>query len=181
MATLSQTQSASLDANYNQEFVDWTTAKYGSDAQNILTNVRSAQGAATEFMHERLEPEIMRNYGARTDQVNSEPLQPARSLDAAGASPGGGTSLPAGSQASGQSLSGTQSAHGRERASGASQEAVVTNGRATDVSAHQGERNLSASAGAPSQAMREDFRSGSKRVSEQAAVTCSPLISTPRC
>lgn len=81
MATLSQTQSASLDANYNQEFVNWTTAKYGSDAQNILTNVKSAQTAATEFMHERLEPEIMRNYGARTEQVNSEPLQPSRTLE----------------------------------------------------------------------------------------------------
>ena len=33
MATLSQNQSASLDANYNQEFVDWTTAKYGQDAR----------------------------------------------------------------------------------------------------------------------------------------------------
>lgn len=82
MATLSQTQSASLDANYNQEFVDWTTAKYGGDAQNILTNVKSAQSAATEFMHERLEPEIMKNYGERTGQVNGESLQPSRSLDA---------------------------------------------------------------------------------------------------
>jgi conjugal transfer mating pair stabilization protein TraG len=169
MATLSQTQSASLDANYNQEFVDWTTAKYGSDAQNILTNVRSAQGAATEFMHERLEPEIMRNYGARTDQVNSEPLQPARSLDAAGTSSGGGTPLQAGTQSSGDALSGSPSAHGHERVRGASPDSVVTNGRATEVSAHQGERNLSAQAGAPSQEMREDFRSGSKRINEQAA------------
>ncbi|MFP3524628.1 conjugal transfer mating-pair stabilization protein TraG [Pantoea sp. SIMBA_072] len=169
MATLSQTQSASLDANYNQEFVDWTTAKYGSDAQNILTNVRSAQGAATEFMHERLEPEIMRNYDARTDQVNSEPLQPARSLDAAGTSPGGGAPLQPGTQSSGETLSGSPSAHGHERVRGASPESVVTNGRAAEVSAHQGERNLSAQAGAPSQEMRDDFRSGSKRVSEQAA------------
>lgn len=169
MATLSQTQSASLDANYNQEFVDWTTAKYGSDAQNILTNVRSAQGAATEFMHERLEPEIMRNYDARTDQVNSEPLQPARSLDAAGTSPGGGAPLQAGTQSSGETLSGSPSAHGHERVRGASPESVVTNGRAAEVSAHQGERNLSAQAGGPSQEMRDDFRSGSKRVSEQAA------------
>ncbi|MFL6615355.1 MAG: conjugal transfer mating-pair stabilization protein TraG [Pantoea agglomerans] len=169
MATLSQTQSASLDANYNQEFVDWTTAKYGSDAQNILTNVRSAQGAATEFMHERLEPEIMRNYDARTDQVNSEPLQPARSLDAAGTSPGGGAPLQAGTQSSGETLSGSPSAHGHERVRGASPESVVTNGRAAEVSAHQGERNLSAQAGGPSQEMRDDFRSGSKRVSDQAA------------
>jgi len=169
MATLSQTQSASLDANYNQEFVDWTTAKYGSDAQNILTNVRSAQGAATEFMHERLEPEIMRNYGARTDQVNSEPLQPARSLDAAGTSSGGGAPLHAGTQSSGDALSGSPSAHGHERVRGASPESVITNGRTTEVSAHQGERNLSAQAGAPSQEMRDDFRSGSRRVSEQAA------------
>ena len=120
-------------------------------------------------MHERLEPEIMRNYGARTDQVNSEPLQPASSLDAAGTSRGSGASLPAGAQGSEHSLSNTQSAYGRERASGASQEAVVTNGRAAEASAHQGERNLSVPAGAPSQEMREDFRSGSKRINEQAA------------
>jgi conjugal transfer mating pair stabilization protein TraG len=169
MATLSQTQSASLDANYNQEFVDWTTAKYGSDAQNILTNVRSAQGAATEFMHERLEPEIMRNYGARTDQVNSEPLPPARSLDAAGTSAGSGSPLPAGAQASGQALSGSSPADTHGPAEGSSQNAVVRKGQATEVSTRQGERNLSGPAGVPSQEMREDFRSGSKRVSEQAA------------
>jgi len=169
MATLSQTQSASLDANYNQEFVDWTTAKYGSDAQNILTNVRSAQGAATEFMHERLEPEIMKNYGARTDQVNSEPLQPARSLDAAGTSADRGTTLPAGVQTSGQALSGSSPADSYGPAEGSSQNAVVRKGQATEVSTRQGERNLSVPAGAPSQEMREDFRSGSKRVSEQAA------------
>ncbi|MEN4624261.1 conjugal transfer mating-pair stabilization protein TraG [Pantoea agglomerans] len=169
MATLSQTQSASLDANYNQEFVDWTTAKYGSDAQNILTNVRSAQGAATEFMHERLEPEIMKNYGARTDQVNSEPLQPSRSLDAAGTSADRGTTLPAGVQTSGQALSGSSPADSYGPAEGSSQNAVVRKGQATEVSTRQGERNLSVPAGAPSQEMREDFRSGSKRVSEQAA------------
>ncbi|WP_370425718.1 conjugal transfer mating-pair stabilization protein TraG (plasmid) [Pantoea vagans] len=169
MATLSQTQSASLDANYNQEFVDWTTAKYGSDAQNILTNVRSAQGAATEFMHERLEPEIMRNYGARTDQVNSEPLQPAQSLDAAGTSAESGSTLPAGAQASGQALSGSSPAYSHGPAEGSSQNAVVRKGQATEVSTRQGEKNLSGPAGVPSQEMREDFRSGSKRVSEQAA------------
>ncbi|KAF6653081.1 conjugal transfer mating pair stabilization protein TraG [Enterobacteriaceae bacterium EKM102V] len=169
MATLSQTQSASLDANYNQEFVDWTTAKYGSDAQNILTNVRSAQGAATEFMHERLEPEIMRNYGTRTDQVNSEPLQPAQSLDAAGTSAGSGNTLPAGAPTSGQALSGSSPVYDRGTSEASSQNAVVRKGQAAEVSSRQGERNLSAPAGAPSQEMREDFRSGSKRVSEQAA------------
>jgi conjugal transfer mating pair stabilization protein TraG len=169
MATLSQTQSASLDANYNQEFVDWTTAKYGSDAQNILTNVRSAQSAATEFMHERLEPEIMRNYGARTDQVNSEPLQSARSLDAAGTSADGGATLPAGYRTSGQALSGTSPAYSHGPTEGSSQNAVATNVQATEVSKRQGERNLNVPAGAPSQEMREDFRSGSKRVSEQAS------------
>jgi conjugal transfer mating pair stabilization protein TraG len=80
MATLAQNQSASLDANYNQEFVDWTTAKYGHNAQDILTNVSSARTAATEFMQERLEPEIMQNYGARTQQTASQPLQPSSQL-----------------------------------------------------------------------------------------------------
>ncbi|PKE27594.1 conjugal transfer protein TraG [Rahnella sp. AA] len=80
MATLAQNESASLDANYNQEFVDWTTAKFGNNAQGILTNVNSAREAATEFMKERLEPEIMQNYGARTDQINTQPLTPSRTL-----------------------------------------------------------------------------------------------------
>jgi len=155
MATLSQTQSASLDANYNQEFVDWTTAKYGSDAQNILTNVRSAQGAATEFMHERLEPEIMRNNGARSDQVNNEPLQTTRSLDA---SPNSSASIQPGSPESGP----------RVPAGEKSGNAGISS-RAVEANYNKGERNLSVPAGAPSQAMSDDFRSGSKRVSEQAA------------
>ena len=163
MATLSQTQSASLDANYNQEFVDWTTAKYGSDAQNILTNVRSAQGAATEFMHERLEPEIMRNYGARTEQVNGQPLQPAQSLDV----PGGARSGDVERVGVPEAVSGgavrtashpSQHSSAERRGSGVTEESVQTR-----------ERNLTAPAGAPSQAMSEDFRSGSQRVGEKAS------------
>ncbi|MFQ1682370.1 conjugal transfer mating-pair stabilization protein TraG [Pantoea dispersa] len=162
MATLSQTQSASLDANYNQEFVDWTTAKYGSDAQNILTNVRSAQGAATEFMHERLEPEIMRNYGARTEQVNGQPLQPAQSLDV----PGGTRSGDVDREGVPEAVSGgavrtashaSQHSSAERRGSGVTEENIQTR-----------ERNLTAPAGVPSQAMSEDFRSGSLRVGEKA-------------
>lgn len=163
MATLSQTQSASLDANYNQEFVDWTTAKYGSDAQNILTNVRSAQGAATEFMHERLEQEIMRNYGARTEQVNGQPLQPAQSLDV----PGGTRSGDVDKGGVPESVSGgavrtashpSQHSSAERRGSGVTEESVQTR-----------ERNLTAPAGAPSQAISEDFSSGSQRVGEKAS------------
>jgi conjugal transfer mating pair stabilization protein TraG len=163
MATLSQTQSASLDANYNQEFVDWTTAKYGSDAQNILTNVRSAQGAATEFMHERLEPEIMRNYGARTEQVNGQPLQPAQSLDV----PGGARSGDVERGGVPEAVSGgavrtashpSQHSSTERRGSGVTEESVQAR-----------ERNLITPAGAPSKAMSEDFRSGSQRVGEKAS------------
>lgn len=144
MATLSQTQSASLDANYNQEFVNWTTAKYGNDAQNILTNVKSAQGAATEFMHERLEPEIMQNYGARTAQVNGEPLQPSRSLDAQR-----------------QPVSaGETTGHTREGAA---------HGQSTTAPTRNGERHVSAASGAPSTLMTSDFNQSSQRVGEQAA------------
>ncbi|MEJ5174667.1 conjugal transfer mating-pair stabilization protein TraG [Erwinia sp. MYb416] len=80
MATLSQNQSASLDANYNQEFVDWTTAKYGHDAEGILTNVNSARTAATEFVEERLKPEIMSNYGNAQALTASAPLRPSETL-----------------------------------------------------------------------------------------------------
>lgn len=73
MASLARNESASLDANYTQEFVDWASNKYGSDVQNVLTHAASAQGAAMEFMHERLEPEIMQNYAASTAQANSLP------------------------------------------------------------------------------------------------------------
>lgn len=158
MATLSQTQSASLDANYNQEFVDWTTAKYGSDAQNILTNVRSAQGAATEFMHERLEPEIMRNYGARTDQVSGQPLQPTRSPDVPETQQSGDARIQAGSPVAGPAVP-----------AGESQGDVSGSGRATAAGVHSRERNLTVPAGAPSEAMTDDFLSSSRRVSGEAA------------
>ncbi|KAA8669043.1 conjugal transfer mating-pair stabilization protein TraG [Pantoea dispersa] len=183
MATLSQTQSASLDANYNQEFVDWTTAKYGSDAQNILTNVRSAQGAATEFMHERLEPEIMRNYATRSDQVNSEPLQPTRSPDA----PGAGAPLPAGGYAGSGSQGGirehqsglstersggaesSEQQNGRDVLAGESQAPHSGIRRVTAADVHDQERHLSVPADAPSQTMTDNFHSGSQRVSEEAS------------
>ncbi|MBS0900049.1 conjugal transfer mating-pair stabilization protein TraG, partial [Pantoea dispersa] len=155
MATLSQTQSASLDANYNQEFVDWTTAKYGSDAQNILTNVRSAQGAATEFMHERLEPEIMRNYATRSDQVSSEPLQPAQSLD--------------GSDTSATLAAGEHSDNGHNVLAGESQAPHSGIRRATAADVHDRERHLSVPADVPSQTMTDDFHSGSQRVNEEAS------------
>ena len=160
---MSQTQSASLDANYNQEFVDWTTAKYGSDAQNILTNVRSAQGAATEFMHERLEPEIMRNYGARTEQVNGQPLQPAQSLDI----PGGARSNDVERGGMSEAVSGgavRTASHPSQHSSAERHGSGVT-----EESVQARERNLTAPAGAPSKAMSEDFRSGSQRVGEKAS------------
>ncbi|WP_313107955.1 conjugal transfer mating-pair stabilization protein TraG [Pseudescherichia vulneris] len=62
MATLSQNQSAALDTNYNQEFVDWAANKYGDKAQGILTSAPSAREAAMEFVNERLKPEIMGDY-----------------------------------------------------------------------------------------------------------------------
>jgi len=104
MATLAQNESASLDANYNQEFVDWTTAKFGNNAQGILTNVNSAREAATEFMKERLEPEIMQNYGSRTEQTNTQPLTPSNSLEYGAVTAqhtAGGDSIPAPYGASG--------------------------------------------------------------------------------
>lgn len=163
MATLSQTQSASLDANYNQEFVDWTTAKYGSDAQNILTNVRSAQGAATEFMHERLEPEIMRNYGARTEQVNGQPLQPAQSLDVPGGARSGDVErggVPEAVSGSAVRTASHPSQHSSEERGGSGVTEEIVQAR---------EHNLTAPAGAPSEAMSEDFRSGTQRVGEKAS------------
>ena len=62
MATVAQNQSASLDTNYTQEFVDWAANKYGDKAQSMLTSAPSAREAAMEFVNERLKPEIMRDY-----------------------------------------------------------------------------------------------------------------------
>lgn len=62
MATLAQNQSASLDTNYTQEFVDWAANKYGDKAQSMLTSAPSAREAAMEFVNERLKPEIMGDY-----------------------------------------------------------------------------------------------------------------------
>lgn len=62
MATVAQNQSASLDTNYTQEFVDWAANKYGDKAQSMLTIAPSAREAAMEFVNERLKPEIMGDY-----------------------------------------------------------------------------------------------------------------------
>lgn len=62
MATLAENQSASLDTNYTQEFVDWAANKYGDKAQSMLTSAPSAREAAMEFVNERLKPEITGDY-----------------------------------------------------------------------------------------------------------------------
>ncbi|MFS7282030.1 conjugal transfer mating-pair stabilization protein TraG [Serratia proteamaculans] len=61
-ATMAQNKSASLDTNYNQEFVEWTTAKYGDKATDILTNAPAAEKAATQFVEERLKPLVSADY-----------------------------------------------------------------------------------------------------------------------
>lgn len=71
MATVAQNQSASLDTNYTQEFVDWAANKYGDKAQSMLTSAPSAREAAMEFVNERLKPEIMRDYQqGRSDLIS---------------------------------------------------------------------------------------------------------------
>lgn len=62
MATLAQNESASLDTNYTQEFVNWAGDKYGDKAQSMLTSAPTAREAAMEFVNERLKPEIMGDY-----------------------------------------------------------------------------------------------------------------------
>lgn len=71
MATLAQNESASLDTNYTQEFVDWAGNKYGDKAQTMLTSAPSAREAAMEFVNERLKPEITGDYQqGRADLVS---------------------------------------------------------------------------------------------------------------
>ncbi|WP_370968031.1 conjugal transfer mating-pair stabilization protein TraG [Enterobacter wuhouensis] len=69
MATLAQNESASLDTNYTQEFVDWAGNKYGDKAQSMLTSAPSAREAAMEFVNERLKPEIMGDYQQGRDDL----------------------------------------------------------------------------------------------------------------
>ncbi len=71
MATLAQNQSASLDTNYTQEFVDWAAGKYGDKAQGMLTSAPSAREAAMEFVNERLKPEIMGDYQQGRSDLSS--------------------------------------------------------------------------------------------------------------
>lgn len=62
MANLTQNESAGLDTNYTQEFVNWASDKYGDKAQAMLTSAPEAREAAMEFVNERLTPEIMSDY-----------------------------------------------------------------------------------------------------------------------
>ncbi|MGX6548382.1 conjugal transfer mating-pair stabilization protein TraG [Enterobacter hormaechei] len=71
MATVAQNQSASLDTNYTQEFVDWAANKYGDKAQSMLTSAPSAREAAMEFVNERLKPEIMGDYQQGREDLRS--------------------------------------------------------------------------------------------------------------
>lgn len=71
MATVAQNQSASLDTNYTQEFVDWAANKYGDKAQSMLTSAPSAREAAMEFVNERLKPEIMGDYQQGRSDLSS--------------------------------------------------------------------------------------------------------------
>jgi conjugal transfer mating pair stabilization protein TraG len=71
MATLAQNQSASLDTNYTQEFVNWAANKYGDKAQGMLTSAPSARAAAVEFVDERLKPEIMGDYQQGRNDLHS--------------------------------------------------------------------------------------------------------------
>lgn len=77
MATIAQNQSASLDTNYTQEFVDWAANKYGDKAQSMLTSAPSAREAAMEFVNERLKPEITGDYQqGRSDLVTGSEHEP---------------------------------------------------------------------------------------------------------
>lgn len=77
MATIAQNQSASLDTNYTQEFVDWAANKYGDKAQSMLTSAPSAREAAMEFVNERLKPEITGDYHqGRSDLVTGSEHEP---------------------------------------------------------------------------------------------------------
>jgi TraG-like protein, N-terminal region. len=79
MATIAQNQSASLDTNYTQEFVDWSANKYGDKAQSMLTSAPSAREAAMEFVNERLKPEITGDYQqGRSDLVTGSEHEPFR-------------------------------------------------------------------------------------------------------
>ncbi|EAX8457055.1 conjugal transfer mating pair stabilization protein TraG [Salmonella enterica] len=77
MATIAQNQSASLDTNYTQEFVDWAANKYGDKAQSMLTSAPSAREAAMEFVNERLKPEITGDYQqGRSDLITGSEHAP---------------------------------------------------------------------------------------------------------
>lgn len=114
MATLAQNQSASLDTNYTQEFVDWAANRYGDKAQSMLTSAPSAREAAMEFVNERLKPEIMGDYHQGRSDLESGAEHPAFSgahivhsssmsySDSGAQVPAGGPYSPAYTQTAGQ-------------------------------------------------------------------------------
>ncbi|EML9831756.1 conjugal transfer mating-pair stabilization protein TraG [Citrobacter freundii] len=114
MATLAQNQSASLDTNYTQEFVDWAANRYGDKAQSMLTSAPSAREAAMEFVNERLKPEIMGDYHQGRSDLESGAEHPAFSgahivhsssmsdSDSGAQVPAGGPYSPANTQTAGQ-------------------------------------------------------------------------------
>jgi conjugal transfer mating pair stabilization protein TraG len=98
MASLAQNESASLDTNYNQEFVNWASDKYGDKAPAMLTSAPSARDAAVEFVNERLKPEIMGDYQQGRADLDSgaphEPFTPSPSGYGSSAMPAGTHSDP---------------------------------------------------------------------------------------
>jgi conjugal transfer mating pair stabilization protein TraG len=188
MATLAQNESASLDANYNQEFVDWASAKYGNNAQGILTNVNSAREAATQFMKERLEPEIMQKYGARTEQTNTQPLTPSTSLsygavnaqhrDADNPVPYSASASMSniekregeiGVTGNGlQQTSSVASTRGEMQGTHRGQNTGTTPANSRDISLRHRETDLNVQGGSPSTAMTDNYNLATSKVREHA-------------
>ncbi|ELR8757010.1 conjugal transfer mating pair stabilization protein TraG [Escherichia coli] len=77
MATLTQNESAGLDTNYTQEFVNWAANRYGDKTQSILTSAPTAREAAMEFVNERLKPEIMGDYQQGRSDLDAGREHPA--------------------------------------------------------------------------------------------------------
>ncbi|HEY3591472.1 MAG TPA: conjugal transfer protein TraG, partial [Buttiauxella sp.] len=157
MASLAQNQSASLDTNYNQEFVNWASEKYGDKAPAMLTSAPEAREAAMEFVNERLKPEIMADYQQGRTDLSSGGQHEA--FTSASAPEGAPSPTSSGTVASSPVASGSQVVHRNP--------AVSSGGVIHPASGHSREHPVSDEHGVKND-MGDDFRRHQSQLGAQA-------------
>lgn len=159
MASLAQNQSASLDTNYNQEFVNWASEKYGDKAPAMLTSAPQAREAAMEFVNERLKPEIMADYQQGRADLSSGGQHEAFTSSSASAPEGAPSPASSGTVISSLGAPGSQTVHRNP--------AAPSGGVNYPASGYSKEHPVSDEHGAKNN-MTDDFRRNQSQLRTQA-------------